>query len=61
MYLLSVRPDQATLGCICVGGIRPANICCLFGGSVSERSQESRLFEIAGHSPPMVTLLLSVF
>ena len=33
---------------MCVGGPRPALLCCLVGRSVSERSQQSRLVETAG-------------
>ena len=40
-HLLPLRPDQAVLCCICVGGLRPAHECCLVGGSVSESSQGS--------------------
>ena len=40
------RPDKAVLCCICVGGLGPAAVCCLVGGSVSKRSQG--LVEIAG-------------
>jgi hypothetical protein len=46
--VLSLRPDQAVLCCVCVGGLGPASVCCLVGGLVSERSQGSRLVEIAG-------------
>jgi hypothetical protein len=47
VYTLSLRPDPAVL-CVCVGGLRPAGVCCLVDGSVSERSRESRLVETAG-------------
>jgi hypothetical protein len=36
------------LSCICVGGLISADVCCLVGGSVSERFQGSRLVETAG-------------
>ena len=47
-HLLPLRPDQAVLCCMCVGGLRPAHVCCLVGGSGSERSPGSRLVETAG-------------
>ena len=43
-----------------LGSLGPARLCCLVGGSVSERSQGSRLAEIAGLSYG-VALLLSFF
>ena len=42
MLLLSLRPDQAVLNCN-VGSVIAAGVCCLIGGSVSER-----LVEISG-------------
>ena len=48
MHLLSLRPDQTVLCCICGGGLISANVCCLVGGSVSERSWGSKLVETAG-------------
>ena len=54
MHLLSLRSDLAVLCCICVRSLISAGVCCLVGGSVSERSQESRSFY-------GVTLLLSSF
>ena len=50
MHLLSLRPNQTVLCCICVGGLGPAHVCCLVGGSVSERSQGFRLVETTGLS-----------
>ena len=53
--LLPLRPDHALRCCISVGGLISTGVCCLFGGSVSERSQGSRLVETAGlpmGSPP---------
>jgi hypothetical protein len=44
----SLRTDRSVLGCICVGGLISAGKGCLVDGSVSERSQGSRLVEIAG-------------
>ena len=43
-----LRADQAVHCNICVGGLRPASACYLVGGSVSERSQGSRLDETVG-------------
>ena len=48
MHLLPLRPDPTVLCCICVGSLGLARLCCLVGGSVSERSQGSRLVETAG-------------
>lgn len=48
MHLLSLRPGQAVLCCMCVQSLISANICCLVGGSVFEGSQRFRLSEIAG-------------
>jgi hypothetical protein len=48
VHLLSLRPDQAVLYCIFVGGLISAGLCCLVGGSVSERSPGARSFEITG-------------
>jgi hypothetical protein len=45
--LLLLRPDQSVLCCICVRGLVPAHVCCLVGGSESERSQGFWLLEIA--------------
>jgi hypothetical protein len=42
-----VRPVSLLLY-VCARGLGPASKCCLVGGSVSERSQESRLVETAG-------------
>jgi hypothetical protein len=50
VLLLSLRPDQAVLCCICVRGLISAGVCCLVGGSVSERSWGSRLVEAASLS-----------
>ena len=47
MHLLSLRPDQAVLCCICAWNLTPAHVSCRVGGSVSERSLESRLVETA--------------
>jgi hypothetical protein len=44
--LLPLRADQAVLCCLCVKGLRPAGVCYLVGGSVSERSQGSRVVEM---------------
>ena len=41
VHLLSLRPDQAVLCCICVRGLISASVCCLVG------SQGSRLVETA--------------
>jgi hypothetical protein len=46
--LLLLRPDQAVLCCICVGDLWPAHVCCLVGGSMSEKSQGSALIGISG-------------
>ena len=35
-HLLSLRPDQAVLCCICVRGHWPASVCCMIAGSVWE-------------------------
>jgi hypothetical protein len=35
-HLLSLTPDHSVLCCICVGGLRPASVCCQVGVSVSE-------------------------
>jgi hypothetical protein len=51
VLLLSLRPDQAVLCCICVRGLRAASVCCLVDSSVSERSPGSRLAETACHLP----------
>jgi hypothetical protein len=48
VHLLSLRPDQAILCCICVGGLISPGVCCLVGGPVSERAQGSGFFETAG-------------
>ena len=46
--LLSLNPDPTVLCCIRVWGLRQDPVCCLVGGSVSERSQESGLVKTAG-------------
>jgi hypothetical protein len=38
----------AVLCCICIGVLISADVFCLFGGPVFERSQGSRLIEITG-------------
>ena len=43
-----MNTDLEVLYCMCVGGLISAGVCCLVGGSVSERSQGSRLVETAG-------------
>jgi hypothetical protein len=48
VHLLSLRSDQAVLFCICAGGLISASVGYLVGGSVSERTQGSRLVETAG-------------
>ena len=48
MHLLPLSPDQAVLCCIYVRGLLSAGIYCLVGGSVSERSQGSRIVDTAG-------------
>ena len=48
VFLFSLRPDQVIFGYICVRGLRPASLCCLIDGLVSERSQGSKLVETAG-------------
>ena len=48
MHLLPLRPEQEYVCCIGVGDLSPVPECCLVGGSVFERSQESRLVETAG-------------
>ena len=45
MYLLTLKPDQAVLYCICVRGLVSASICSLVGGSVSKGTWKSRLVE----------------
>jgi hypothetical protein len=45
------RPSRPLL-CVCVRGLISAGVGCLFGGSVFERWQGSRLSETAG--PPEV-------
>jgi hypothetical protein len=45
--LLSLRPDQVVFCCICIRGFISAGACCLVGGSVSERSQRSKLIATA--------------
>ena len=57
VHLLPLRPDQAVLCYICVGGLGPAHVCCLVGSSVSGSSLRSRLVENAGL--PMGSLSLS--
>ena len=43
-----MNTDPEVLYCMCVGGHISAGVCCLFGGPVFERSQDSRLIETAG-------------
>jgi hypothetical protein len=38
------------LYCMCVGGLISAGVCCLFGGTVFEKSQGSRIIKTSG--PP---------
>jgi hypothetical protein len=45
-----MNTDPEVLCCMCVGSLISAGVCCLFGGSVSERSQGSKLIETTG--PP---------
>ena len=40
-----MNTDPEVFYFICVGGLISADVCCLFGGPVSERSQGSRLIE----------------
>lgn len=37
MHLLSVRPDQAALYCICVEALTSSRVQCLVGGSVRQQ------------------------
>ena len=37
-HLLTLRPYQAILWCVCVAGLGPTPVCCLICGSVSQRS-----------------------
>ena len=48
MLLLSLKPDQAVLCCICIGGLISASICCLDSGSVTQKSTGSRSVGIVG-------------
>jgi hypothetical protein len=48
VHLLSLRPDHTVFHCICVRGFISAGICCLVGGSMSGRSQGSKLVETVG-------------
>ena len=59
MFLFSLRPDQVIFGYICVRGLRPASLCCLIDGLVSERSQASKLDETVGF--PMESLFSTSF
>jgi hypothetical protein len=43
-----MNTDPEVLYCMSVEGLISAGVCCLFGGSMSERSQGSRLVETAG-------------
>ena len=47
VYLLPLRPDEAILCCMCVGGLLPASVCCLVGVSLSERSCTSMFVKTA--------------
>jgi hypothetical protein len=48
VHLYPQSLHEAVLCCIYVRGLILVGACCLVGGSVSERSQGSRLVETAG-------------
>jgi hypothetical protein len=50
MHLLCLNLDSVVLCFICAGGLISAGVWCLVGGTISKRSQGSRLIETAGRS-----------
>lgn len=61
LHLLPLREHPEVLCDICVGGLGPACICCLVGGSLSGSSREFGRVETAGLSSYGVTLLMCFF
>lgn len=57
--LLSLRPDQAVICCICARGLGPTSVRCWVGSSVSEKSQgsqKSRLTLTNFNGPKIIAL-----